>query len=126
MGFVTRPRRDRVPCYGIAVTRARRPGAAPTVGEAKTWTFFTNHAHVLFCIAIEPGLRIREMAERVGITERAAQRIVAELEEAGYVRAKREGRRKSYRVNRRAHLRHAIEGHRTIGELLDVVARTPE
>lgn len=101
-------------------------GAGRRAHDAKTWTFFTNHAHVLFCIAAEPGLRIREMAERVGITERAAQRIVAELEEAGYVRAKREGRRKSYRVNRRAHLRHAIEGHCRVGDLLDVVARAPE
>ena len=62
------------------------------------WTFLTNHAHALVCIARDPGLRLRDVAERVGVTERAAQRIVSELVDAGYLERLREGRRNSYRV----------------------------
>ena len=90
--------------------------------EASTWTFLTNHAHVLLAIAAEPDLRLRDIAERVGITERAAQRIVAELEEAGYLEIRREGRRNSYRVQRSRHLRHPAEQHHRIGELIEVLA----
>lgn len=90
--------------------------------ETSTWTFLTNHAHVLLAIAAEPDLRLRDIAERVGITERAAQRIVAELEEAGYLEIRREGRRNSYRVQRNRHLRHPAEQHHRIGELIEVLA----
>ncbi len=82
------------------------------------WTFFTNHAHVLFCLAAEPDLRIRELAVRVGITERATQRIVAELAEEGFLVIKRTGRRNHYRVPRALPLRHPVEAHRQVGELL--------
>src|SRR2546430_16570451 len=61
-----------------------------------TWSFLTNHAYVLGCIAREPSLTLREVAERVGITQRAVQRIVAELEEGGYLSREREGRRNRY------------------------------
>jgi DNA-binding MarR family transcriptional regulator len=88
---------------------------------ARTWTFFTNHAHVLFLLAREPDVRLREVADRVGITERAVQRIVAELATAGYLTVQREGRRNRYRIAPQAQLRHPIEGHCTVGELLDVV-----
>ena len=87
-----------------------------------SWTFFTNHAHVLFCLASEPELLLREVAERVGITERAAQRIVAELEEAGYVVIAREGRRNTYQVRPGPPLRHPVEAHVSVGHILDVVA----
>lgn len=85
------------------------------------WTFLTNHAHALVCIARDPGLRLRDVAERVGVTERAAQRIVSELVDAGYLERLREGRRNSYRVRPDRPLRHPLEkGHR-IGEILDVL-----
>jgi DNA-binding Lrp family transcriptional regulator len=85
------------------------------------WTFLTNHAHVLVCIAEDPDILIREVAARIGITERAAQRIVAELEESGYLSHEKVGRRNRYQVNRVLHLRHPLEGHVEIGTLLGVV-----
>lgn len=85
------------------------------------WTFLTNHAHALVCIARDPGLRLRDVAERVGVTERAAQRIVSELVDAGYLERLREGRRNSYRIRPDRPLRHPLEhGHR-IGEILEVL-----
>ena len=86
-----------------------------------SWTFLTNHAHVLLCIARDPGIRLRDVATEVGITERAAQRIVAELVEAGYISRTREGRRNHYEVHGDLPLRHPLEQHRGIGELLGLV-----
>lgn len=82
------------------------------------WTFMTNHAHVLICLAMDPEIRMREVAERVGVTERAVQRIIADLEEAGYVERSRSGRRNRYRVDIDARLRHPVEGHRTVADLI--------
>lgn len=82
------------------------------------WTFLTNHAHVLVCIAEEPDARGRDIAARVGITERAAQAIVADLVADGYVTRTREGRRNRYEIHRDAPLRHSLESHHTVGELL--------
>ena len=90
------------------------------------WTFFSNHAHVLFCLAREPDARLRDVAERVGITERAVQKIVAELEEAGVLTRRREGRRNRYAVEMDVPLRHAVEEHRTVGELLRLVLTPAE
>jgi DNA-binding MarR family transcriptional regulator len=92
------------------------------------WTIFTNHAHVLFCIAQDPDITLREVATRVGITERATQRIVAELEESGYLEHERMGRRNHYEVMTDLPLRHDIESHVSIGDLIralqmDVVER---
>ena len=87
-----------------------------------SWTFLTNHAHVLLAIAAEPDLRVRDIADRVGITERAVQRIVTELETAGYLEIMREGRRNHYRVNTAQPLRHPAEVHHRIGELLQVLS----
>jgi DNA-binding Lrp family transcriptional regulator len=86
-----------------------------------SWTFFTNHAHVLVCIAQDPDLRLREVADQVGITERAAQRIVAELEDAGYLSHEKVGRRNHYEVNLETPLRHPIEDHVSIGEILETL-----
>jgi DNA-binding IclR family transcriptional regulator len=77
--------------------------------EQKTWTFLTNHAQVLLCLAETPDIRLREVAERVGITERATQRILAELVEAGYVTAERVGRRNRYTVDRDHAMRHSAQ-----------------
>ena len=82
------------------------------------WTFLTNHAHVLLCVTQNPEMRLRDVAEQVGITERAAQRIVAELEEVGYLARTKSGRRNTYIVNTDLPLRHPLEGNHRIGELL--------
>jgi len=91
--------------------------------ESSGWTFLTNHAHVLVCIAADPDVLLREVAQRVAITERAAQRIVAELEAAGYVSHERVGRRNRYQVNTDLHLRHSLEEHLEIGTLLNVLTK---
>ncbi len=85
------------------------------------WTFLTNHAHTLLCIARDPGLRLRDVAERVGVTERAAQRIVSDLVDAGYLDRQREGRRNFYRVRADQPLRHPGDGGHQIGEILTVL-----
>jgi predicted transcriptional regulator len=85
------------------------------------WTFLTNHAHVLLCVARDPGIRHRDLAERVGITERAAQRIVADLIEAGYLDSVREGRRNRYSVHPELPLRHPLERDHSIGDILTVL-----
>lgn len=82
------------------------------------WTFLTNHAHVLLCVAKNPGLRIRDLATDVGITERTAQRIVGELVEAGYLKRIRDGRRNRYEVEASLPLRHPLESDHQIGEIL--------
>ena len=92
--------------------------------EARSsWTFLTNHAHVLVCLAEEPDIRGRDIATRVGITERAAQAIVADLVSEGYVVRTKEGRRNRYTVNADAPLRHPLEHEHTIGELLVTLGR---
>jgi DNA-binding IclR family transcriptional regulator len=85
------------------------------------WTFLTNHAHILMCVAKDPGMRLRDIAVAVGITERAAQRIIAELVAAGYLQRQREGRRNRYQLYPELPLRHPLERHRQIGELLQAL-----
>ena len=85
---------------------------------AREWTFLTNHAHVLLAIAREPTARLRDVALSIGITERAAQAIVADLEAAGYLRRERVGRRNEYTVNPAGRFRHPAEADHLIGELL--------
>ena len=86
-----------------------------------TWVFLTNHAHVLLCIARDPNSRTRDIAEQVGITERAAQRIVSELIAEGYLTRTKRGRRNHYEINRHGHLRSAAFNDFEIGPLLDVL-----
>ncbi len=86
-----------------------------------SWTFLTNHAHVYLCLAKDPEVRLRDIALRVGITERAAQRIVADLDGAGYISTERVGRRNHYLVHRELPLRHAVEGYRSAGVLLELI-----
>ncbi len=83
----------------------------------------TNHAHVLLCLALDPTLRGRDIAELVGITERATQAIISDLVEDGYVTREREGRRNRYEVHSSMPLRHSLEQHHTVGELLDLLRR---
>ena len=87
----------------------------------KTWTFLTNHAQVLLCLADTADIRLRDVAERVGITERATQRILAELVEAGYVRTARVGRRNRYTVDRGHVMRHSAQLGHEIGALLEAL-----
>lgn len=90
-----------------------------------TWTFLTNHGHVLVCIAEDAGIRGRDIAARVGITERAAQSIIADLVAEGYVTRTRVGRRNQYEIHPEVPLRHPIEGGHSVGDLLVSVARLP-
>ncbi len=88
------------------------------------WMFLSNHAHVLICVAREPGVRLRDVAERVGITERSAQGIVADLVADGYVVRTRVGRRNQYSVRADLPLRHPLEGGFAVGDLLTVLSGT--
>jgi predicted transcriptional regulator len=85
------------------------------------WTFLSNHTHVLICLAKQPDLQMRAVAQQVGITERAVQRIVKELSASGVLRLSKMGRRNHYHVNRELPLRHPLESHHSIGDLLDAV-----
>ncbi len=87
---------------------------------AHCWTFLSNHAHALICLAEEPTARLRDLAERVGITERAVQSIVTDLEASGVITRIREGRRNRYEVHPEVPLRHPVEAHRTVGDLLSM------
>ncbi len=100
------------------------PGKEPqkrSSKEPRTWDFLTNHSHVLLCVAEDPGARLRDIAARVGITERAAHRIITELIEADYVTRKREGRRNRYTVKLGQPLRHPLVKDQKIGELIKVL-----
>jgi predicted ArsR family transcriptional regulator len=89
-----------------------------TSAESPSWTFLTNHAHVLICIALDPDLRLRDVAGRVGITERATQRILHDLVEGGYVTRSKVGRRNSYRLRLEQPMRHPVEAGHAIGDLV--------
>ncbi len=90
------------------------------------WTFLTNHAHVLLCLAANPDATLREVAEQVGITERAAHRIVSDLESEGALTRHREGRRNHYEILQDFPLRHPIEKHCSIGQLVAMVTRSEQ
>jgi DNA-binding Lrp family transcriptional regulator len=85
------------------------------------WTFLSNHAHVLVCLALDPDARLRDVAASVGITERAVQKIVTDLEQAGIIVRERAGRRNRYRLHLEVPLRHPLESHKTVGVLLSLV-----
>ncbi len=89
--------------------------------SARDWTFLSNHAHVLICLASDPDLRLREVAERVGITERAVHNILRDLEAEGLVAREREGRNNHYQLSLDQPLRHPLEQHRSVLELIQLV-----
>jgi DNA-binding transcriptional ArsR family regulator len=89
---------------------------------ASKWTFLTNHGHVLLCLAQSSGLRLRDVAAQVGVTERAVQRIVADLEDGGYLRRRRSGRQNVYEIDAEQPLRHPVESHHRVGELIALSA----
>ena len=88
-----------------------------------SWDFLTNHAHVLSCVADDPGIRLRDIAAAVGITERTAHKLLSELVEEGYVLRERHGRRNRYKVKPELPLRHPLVREREVGELLDALGR---
>ena len=86
------------------------------------WTFLTNHSHVLICLTRDPNMRLRDIADTVGITERSVQGIVNDLEAAGCITRYREGRRNRYSIAGDRPMRHRVERGHLVGELLDVMA----
>lgn len=91
------------------------------MSQPATWSFLTNHARVLICIAQDPGVRLRDVGEAVGITERAAHRIVGELADAGYVTRRRTGRRNHYTVRSDLPVPDALARNRRVGDLLGIL-----
>jgi DNA-binding IclR family transcriptional regulator len=92
--------------------------------QAPTWSFLTNHARVLVCIAEDPGIRLREIGDRVGITERAAHSIVTELAAGGYISRERAGRRNNYTIHPHLPLPDRLAHKQRIGDVLTILATT--
>lgn len=90
------------------------------------WTLLSNHGHVLVCLARDPRTRLSDVARRVGITERAVQKIVAELEAGGLLTRRRQGRRNHYTIHLEHPLRHPAQSNRTVGALLAAVLEEAE
>lgn len=88
-----------------------------------SWTFLSNHAHTLVCLARSPDVVLREVAVEVGITERAVHNIIADLEASGVLTRERDGRRNHYEIHRERPLRHPVEAHCTVGQLIDMVVK---
>lgn len=105
--------------------REARPGTPGEPASPHRWTFLTNHAHVLITIARDPEMTLREVAFLVGITERAAQKIVADLEANGYLTRTRHGRRNSYTVATSRPFRHPVTAGHAVDELLEILISPP-
>jgi DNA-binding IclR family transcriptional regulator len=90
--------------------------------SAAGWTFLTNHAQVLLCIARDPGIRLRDIADRVGITERSAYGIVLDLADAGYIVKEKAGRRNRYEIQAHLPLPESSSRERTVGDVLALLA----
>lgn len=112
--------------YHVFMNLPSRNVQPRSASEATGWDFLTNHAHVLMCVADDPGIRLRDIAAAVGITERAAHRILSELVEGGYVLREREGRRNRYQVVPDLPLRHPLVQGREVGDLLEVLLGSAE
>jgi DNA-binding MarR family transcriptional regulator len=97
-----------------------QPSALP---KTRRWDFLTNHAHVLLCVANDPGIRLRDIAVAVGITERGAHKILSDLVDEGYVTRERHGRRNQYQVKPELRMRHPLVQEREVGDLLQVLLR---
>jgi len=90
------------------------------------WTYLSNHAHVLLCLARDPEIRVRDIAGLVGITERGVARILMDLEDSGVIEKHKTGRRNHYSMHLDSPLRHRLESHRTVGDLMRLVARSSQ
>lgn len=104
-----------------ARTAGSSNGEAGSGRAEHRWTFLTNHAHVLICLAKEPDLRQRDLAERIGITERAVSNILSDLEAEGLVQRHKEGRRNTYELALEQPLRHPVERHRSVADLVQLI-----
>lgn len=113
------PKESSQPIRRKPVATPTEPNPTETTGTH--WTFLTNHAHVLILLARNPSVVLRKVAAQVGITERAVQRIIADLESGGILDREKIGRQNHYRIRVDQPLRHPIEAHRTVGELLTVI-----
>lgn len=89
--------------------------------KTSKWTFLTNHAHVILCLSQNPTMRVRDLAEAVGITERAVQHILHDLVEDEYLEVERFGRRNTYNIVGEKHLRHSVENHKKVLDLLEMI-----
>ncbi|WP_255729739.1 winged helix-turn-helix transcriptional regulator [Mycobacterium sp. PSTR-4-N] len=105
----------------VAPHVAAAPPVADVAPSARTWTFLTNHGHVLLCLAQGQSLTARELSVLIGITERSVQTILADLIADGYVTKSKVGRRNNYTVNRDGRMRHPVEAAHTVGELIDAL-----
>jgi len=105
----------------VSVERNRAAAKGNPKKPLAGWTFLTNHTHVLVCLFRDPEVTLREVARQVGITERMVQKIVAELVENHFAEVTRVGRRNTYQIRTHLKLRHSLESHRTIGELLELL-----
>ena len=104
-----------------AASSSAKPQTASVLPNKIRWTFLTNHAHVLFLLSQDSSTVLREVALRIGITERAVQRIIADLEQEGFIEREKIGRKNSYQIRSELPLRHPIEAHRTIGNLIELI-----
>jgi DNA-binding transcriptional ArsR family regulator len=108
-----------------AVTRGATVATPATIAQRREslnrWTFLTNHSHVLLLLSCDSSLVLREVARHIGITERAVQRILADLEAGGFIEREKIGRKNHYRILKRRRLRHPLESHRTIGDLIALI-----
>jgi hypothetical protein len=120
-----RPTTSRGPrVSGNGGVAAAKP-VAPAEKAGAHWTFLTNHSHVLILLARHPSIVLRDVAAQVGITERAVQRIIADLEADGFIEREKIGRQNHYRILLELPLRHPIEAHRSIGDLLSLLCEDP-
>jgi len=93
-----------------------------TLYESSDWTFFSNYGHVLACLLKSPQPTTREIALQVGITERAVQRVLAKMAKVGIISIEKKGRCNRYHLNLEKRLRHPLESHRTIGDILELLS----
>lgn len=107
------------------MSRSRNQASHVLPCPVSYWTFLTNHTHVLLCVVRNPTARVRDVAADVGITERAAQRTVTDLVDAGYLERERVGRRNHYRLHPELPLRHPLEQEHAIGEIMTVLTHPP-
>ena len=106
--------------HGLEMSAKKTAVAQPQLMPAvkPSWSFLTNHSHLLVCLSRDPMTTVRNLSLRVGITERSVQRILAELEEAGVVKRSKEGRCNRYDVDMKFRFRHPLEADKTVGDLL--------
>jgi predicted DNA-binding transcriptional regulator len=115
------PSKSKSKVSNLKPRKAKSSSESLRTPEKIGWTFLTNHAHVLILLSQDASLVLREVALKIGITERAVQRIVADLEQDGFIEREKVGRKNHYRILANLPLRHPIEAHRSIGDLIALI-----